>query len=158
MAPVGTAPSTARVPPRLARYVPRGSASARVGTNTRPMNPGAPVTDEWPGGWVAHHYTRYLGDLAGGQAVRGLLERTYGVTGNGARFYDVAALGPVPRFRTHYRALLDAVTTGDAEWARAAMTTHVLDGRDLLLAHLDTVGLWSPEETAPRDPEETPCP
>jgi DNA-binding GntR family transcriptional regulator len=57
-----------------------------------------------------------------------------------------------------HRALLDAVTTGDAERARAAMTTHVLDGRDLLLAHLDTVGLWSPAQTAPRDPEETPCP
>ncbi len=74
----------------------------------------------WPGGWVAHHYTRYLGDLAGGQAVRGLLRRTYGVVGEGARFYDFASLGPVPRFRSHYRGLLDAAPWDEVERARIA--------------------------------------
>ena len=45
------------------------------------------------------------------------------------------------------------------------MSAHVLDGRDLLLAHLDTVGLWSAEDRTPepdppltREPEETPMP
>ncbi|MEJ2889098.1 biliverdin-producing heme oxygenase [Actinomycetospora aeridis] len=75
---------------------------------------------DWPGGWVAHHYTRYLGDLAGGQAVRVLLERTYGVVGDGARFYDFSTLGPVPPFRTRYRALLDAAAWDDVERARIA--------------------------------------
>jgi heme oxygenase (biliverdin-producing, ferredoxin) len=78
------------------------------------------TVEEWPAGWVAHHYTRYLGDLAGGQAVRGLLRRTYGVTGDGARFYDFAALGPVPRFRAQYRGLLDAAAWDDVERARVA--------------------------------------
>jgi heme oxygenase len=78
------------------------------------------TVDAWPGGWVAHHYTRYLGDIAGGQAVRVLLERHYGVTGDGARFYDFAALGPVPPFRTHYRALLDAAAWDEVERARIA--------------------------------------
>lgn len=78
------------------------------------------TVEAWPGGWVAHHYTRYLGDIAGGQAVRVLLERHYGVTGDGARFYDFAALGPVPPFRTHYRALLDAAAWDDVERARIA--------------------------------------
>ena len=78
------------------------------------------TVDDWPGGWVAHHYTRYLGDIAGGQAVRVLLERTYGVTGDGARFYDFAGLGPIPPFRAHYRGLLDAAGWDDVERARIA--------------------------------------
>ncbi|GAA4942851.1 heme oxygenase [Actinomycetospora succinea] len=78
------------------------------------------TVDDWPGGWVAHHYTRYLGDIAGGQVVRVLLERTYGVTGDGARFYDFAALGPVPPFRARYRGLLDAAPWDEVERARIA--------------------------------------
>jgi heme oxygenase (biliverdin-producing, ferredoxin) len=78
------------------------------------------TVEVWPAGWVAHHYTRYLGDLAGGQAVRGLLRRTYGVTGDGSRFYDFSGLGPVPPFRAHYRALLDAADWDDVERARIA--------------------------------------
>lgn len=50
--------------------------------------------------------------------------------------------------RSH-RELVDAVAARDDEAARAAMSAHVHDGRDLLLAHLDTVGLWSPTETRP---------
>lgn len=73
---------------------------------------------DWPGGFVAHHYTRYLGDLAGGQAVRVLLERTYGVQGGGAAFYDFSALGPTPVFRRRYRALLDAAPWDAAEKER----------------------------------------
>lgn len=72
----------------------------------------------WPGGFVAHHYTRYLGDIAGGQAIRALLPRTYGVVGGGTAFYDFTELGPAPRFRDRYRALLDAAPWDDADRAR----------------------------------------
>lgn len=41
-----------------------------------------------------------------------------------------------------HRTLLDALASGDAERARAAMEGHVLDGRDLLVAHLEAVGFW----------------
>jgi heme oxygenase len=73
---------------------------------------------DWPAGFVAHHYTRYLGDVAGGQAVAALLPRRYGVTGGGTAFYDFSDLGPVPRFREHYRALLDAAPWDEDERAR----------------------------------------
>jgi heme oxygenase len=69
---------------------------------------------------VAHHYTRYLGDLAGGQVVGKVLERTYGVTGPGALFYDFSALGSPSRFRARYRALLDAAPWDDIEQRRVA--------------------------------------
>jgi heme oxygenase len=108
------------------------------------------TVDAWPGGWVAHHYTRYLGDLAGGQAVRGLLRRTYGVTGDGARFYDFAALGPVPPFRTRYRALLDAaglVDWDDVERARIAdEACHAFELNIAVLAEL--AGTVPPEHLA----------
>ncbi|WP_240687151.1 heme oxygenase (biliverdin-producing) [Amycolatopsis suaedae] len=68
----------------------------------------------WPGGFVAHHYTRYLGDLAGGQVVRSLLRKTYQVTADGALFYDFDRVGNPHAFRKHYRALLN-----DAPWDTA---------------------------------------
>ncbi|MBB3050351.1 heme oxygenase [Prauserella isguenensis] len=86
------------------------------------------VAYDWAGGFVAHHYTRYLGDLAGGQVVGKLLERTYGVTGPGARFYDFAALGSPSAFRTRYRALLDAAPWDEAEHERImAETQHAFE-------------------------------
>ncbi|GAA4702997.1 biliverdin-producing heme oxygenase [Pseudonocardia yuanmonensis] len=68
--------------------------------------------------FVAHHYIRYLGDLAGGQVVGKMLERTYGLTGPGALFYDFAALGSPSRFRARYRALLDAAPWDEIEQRR----------------------------------------
>ena len=41
-----------------------------------------------------------------------------------------------------HRRLLAALAAGDADTARAAMEGHVLDGRDLLVAHLEAVGFW----------------
>jgi DNA-binding GntR family transcriptional regulator len=52
------------------------------------------------------------------------------------RFYTASAAWRSATRRSHV-ALLDAVASGDAERARDAMSRHVLDGRDLLLAHLD---------------------
>lgn len=43
-----------------------------------------------------------------------------------------------------HRTLLDALASGDADTARVAMEGHVLDGRDLLVAHLEAVGFWDP--------------
>ncbi|GAA4553313.1 biliverdin-producing heme oxygenase [Pseudonocardia xishanensis] len=68
--------------------------------------------------FVAHHYTRYLGDLAGGQIIGTLLARTYGVTGAGALFYDFSALGSPSRFRARYRALLDSAPWDEIEQRR----------------------------------------
>jgi heme oxygenase len=75
----------------------------------------------WPAGYVAHHYTRYLGDLSGGQAIRTAAERAWGfrLRGDGVRFYVFAALGGrAAAFRGEYRALLDALPVDDAERER----------------------------------------
>lgn len=63
----------------------------------------------WPGGFIAHHYTRYLGDLSGGQVIRTLLQRHYGFETNGVGFYLFAEIAKPKLFKDTYRAQLDAV-------------------------------------------------
>lgn len=61
----------------------------------------------WPGGFIAHSYTRYLGDLSGGRAIRTAVERTFALTDAGTDFYRFPAI-PNPReFKDDYRDRLD---------------------------------------------------
>ncbi|WP_033222856.1 heme oxygenase (biliverdin-producing) [Kitasatospora phosalacinea] len=64
----------------------------------------------WPAGYLAHHYTRYLGDLSGGQIIRGAAERTWGFErkGDGVRFYVFEEIDNPAAFKRDYRAKLDA--------------------------------------------------
>jgi heme oxygenase len=61
--------------------------------------------------FVAHHYTRYLGDLSGGQYLGPAIAQAYGLAGEGHRFFVFADMEPAA-FRARYRDLLDR-----AEWA-----------------------------------------
>ncbi|WP_326788136.1 biliverdin-producing heme oxygenase [Streptomyces sp. NBC_00151] len=74
----------------------------------------------WPGGYVAHHYTRYLGDLSGGQIIRGRAERTWGFSrkGDGVRFYVFEDISNPAAFKRSYRELLDGVPADDLEKQR----------------------------------------
>lgn len=71
----------------------------------------AEVAADWPAGYVAHHYTRYLGDLSGGQVIRGTAERNWDLPrrGPGVRFYVFDAIGSPSAFKRAYRRLLDDV-------------------------------------------------
>lgn len=63
-----------------------------------------------PEGFIAHHYTRYMGDVSGGQFIRRIAAKTYGFTdGAGVAFYDFGTLGSLPKFRSGYRERLDAL-------------------------------------------------
>ncbi|AJT67503.1 biliverdin-producing heme oxygenase [Streptomyces chattanoogensis] len=74
----------------------------------------------WPAGYVAHHYTRYLGDLSGGQIIRGTAEKTWGFArkGDGVRFYVFEDIDNPAAFKREYRALLDALPVDDLEKQR----------------------------------------
>jgi heme oxygenase (biliverdin-producing, ferredoxin) len=74
----------------------------------------------WPAGYVAHHYTRYLGDLSGGQIIRDKAERTWGFAGkgDGVRFYVFEQIPNPAAFKRGYRELLDAVNLDDLEKKR----------------------------------------
>ena len=80
----------------------------------------ATVAREWPAGYIAHHYTRYLGDLSGGQIIRDKAERTWGFArkGDGVRFYVFEGISNPAAFKREYRALLDAVAVDDLEKQR----------------------------------------
>ncbi|MFI7124563.1 heme oxygenase (biliverdin-producing) [Nonomuraea sp. NPDC050153] len=73
----------------------------------------------WPSGYIAHHYTRYLGDLSGGQFIRMELQKIYGYSsGGGVDFYIFDGLGSLPRFKNEYRARLDELELDDREQQR----------------------------------------
>jgi heme oxygenase len=78
------------------------------------------VAREWPGGYVAHHYTRYLGDLSGGQVIRSVAEKTWGFAakGDGVRFYVFAEISNPAAFKRDYRSWLDALPAGHEERLR----------------------------------------
>ncbi|MFI7441763.1 biliverdin-producing heme oxygenase [Nonomuraea indica] len=74
---------------------------------------------DWPGGYIAHHYTRYMGDLSGGQFIRMELQKIYGYQkGGGVDFYVFDEVGSLPRFKNEYRARLDALSLDEREQQR----------------------------------------
>ncbi|WP_329164061.1 biliverdin-producing heme oxygenase [Streptomyces sp. NBC_01717] len=74
----------------------------------------------WSAGYVAHHYTRYLGDLSGGQIIRDRAEKTWGFArkGDGVRFYVFEEIANPALFKRGYRELLDAVDADELEKKR----------------------------------------
>ncbi|GGO80075.1 biliverdin-producing heme oxygenase [Wenjunlia tyrosinilytica] len=78
------------------------------------------VAEEWPAGYVAHHYTRYLGDLSGGQIIRSIAERRWGLDhrGDGVRFYVFTSIPNPAEFKREYRALLDGLPVDEVEKQR----------------------------------------
>jgi heme oxygenase len=73
------------------------------------------VAATWSGGFIAHHYTRYLGDLSGGQIIRTLMQRQFGFETNGVGFYLFGDIAKPKEFKKTYRAQLDAVGWDDEE-------------------------------------------
>jgi heme oxygenase len=92
-------------------------------------------------GFVAHHYTRYLGDLSGGQYLGPAIARSYGLNGDGHRFFVFAGVDP-DAVKAHYRRLLDTV-----RWSRSEETMfldEVLEAYRLTTAMLtELLARWS---------------
>jgi heme oxygenase len=63
--------------------------------------------------WAAHHYTRYLGDLSGGQAIARLVSRNYGAEPGQLTFFDFSTLGDLVPYKRAYREGLDALILRD---------------------------------------------
>ena len=96
----------------------------------------------WGGLYVAHHYTRYLGDLSGGQAIGRILRSEFGLedNGEGVAFYAFPMIPRRKQYKDAYRARLDALSL-DGE-ARARIVDEVKQAFGLnqaLLAELDEV-------------------
>ncbi|MDX2013984.1 MAG: biliverdin-producing heme oxygenase [Myxococcaceae bacterium] len=65
---------------------------------------------------VAHAYTRYLGDLSGGQALKKCIQRAFKLEGtHGVAFYEFEAIAELNAFKGQYRTALDALPLSAAE-------------------------------------------
>lgn len=62
---------------------------------------------DWAGGFIAHHYTRYLGDLSGGQHIYKVMQRRFDLGIDGVRFYLFDDIPDPIEFKNEYRAALD---------------------------------------------------
>lgn len=76
------------------------------------------AAEGWAGGFVAHHYTRYLGDLSGGQAISRLMQRQFGFETEGVAFYLFDQIADPKQFKSAYRDHLDAAAWDAAERER----------------------------------------
>lgn len=101
---------------------------------------------DWPAGYVAHHYTRYIGDLSGGQVIRKVAVRGYGLTDNrGVEFYVFDELGSLPAFKDRYRHRLDALQLTEAERRRVVDETRLAYQLNVeVLAALGRAGATAP--------------
>lgn len=71
-----------------------------------------------PGSFVAHHYVRYMGDVSGGQHIRRVLQKTYGLdVTNGAAFYVFPEMD-FGAFKREYRELLNSTEWPAVERSR----------------------------------------
>lgn len=64
---------------------------------------------------LAHHYTRYLGDLSGGQAIASLVTRNLMIPPNFLSFYEFDAIGDKVRYKETYREGLDSLNFSEDE-------------------------------------------
>lgn len=66
------------------------------------------VSQESPELLVAHSYTRYLGDLSGGQILKGIAQRAMNLQeGEGTSFYEFDAIADEKAFKDQYRQALN---------------------------------------------------
>tara|TARA_Y100001970_G_C14100437_1_gene785176 strand:+ start:214 stop:891 length:678 start_codon:yes stop_codon:yes gene_type:complete len=63
---------------------------------------------------IAHHYTRYIGDLSGGQILKGIAKKALNPPeGEGLHFYDFPMINDAKAFKTDYRAVLDGLEVNE---------------------------------------------
>ena len=72
------------------------------------------ISKEDPTLLIAHHYTRYLGDLSGGQVLKKMARKGMQLpdSGEGVHFYDFDLIEDAHKFKNMYRARLDGLNMG----------------------------------------------
>lgn len=86
-----------------------GIASAPMLTSTREYVDRILRTRNDSVRYIAHHYTRYLGDLSGGQIMRVKFAEHYDLQPDELRFFVFEHIPAGPRFKKRYRELLDGL-------------------------------------------------
>jgi len=71
------------------------------------------VAKENPELLIAHHYTRYMGDLSGGQILKGITQKALGLKEDGLAFYEFPEIWDKKGFKESYRRVLDTMIDVD---------------------------------------------
>lgn len=72
------------------------------------------VAENNPALLVSHLYTRYLGDLSGGQILKKIAQKAMNLESNGTAFYEFADIDDEKEFKTMYRAAMDSLPVDQA--------------------------------------------
>ena len=68
------------------------------------------VADDEPELLIGHHYTRYMGDLSGGQILKNIAEKSLNLKNNeGLWFYEFEGIEDKKAFKEQYRATLNTI-------------------------------------------------
>ncbi|NMG58870.1 heme oxygenase (biliverdin-producing) [Geitlerinema sp. P-1104] len=74
------------------------------------------VSNSEPELLVAHCYTRYLGDLSGGQILKNIAQKAMGLNdGEGTAFYEFAEIPDEKAFKAEYRQAMDSLPIDEAQ-------------------------------------------
>lgn len=74
------------------------------------------VSNSEPELLVAHCYTRYLGDLSGGQILKTIAQKAMGLQdGEGTAFYEFDEIPDEKAFKAEYRQAMDSLPIDDAQ-------------------------------------------
>ncbi|MDJ0801180.1 MAG: heme oxygenase (biliverdin-producing) [Calothrix sp. MO_167.B12] len=72
------------------------------------------LSEQEPELLVAHSYTRYLGDLSGGQILKGIAQTAMNLEDGGTAFYEFADISDEKAFKNKYRQTLDELPLDDS--------------------------------------------
>ena len=64
---------------------------------------------------IGHHYTRYLGDLSGGQILKGIAEKALNLNDEGLYFYEFDKIDNAKIYKEKYRSILDTLPLTDSQ-------------------------------------------
>ena len=64
---------------------------------------------------IGHHYTRYLGDLSGGQILKGIAQKALNLKDEGLCFYEFGKIDNAKIYKEKYRSVLDELPLTESQ-------------------------------------------
>ncbi len=80
---------------------------------------------------IAHSYTRYLGDLSGGQILKGIAQRAMNLQGEGTAFYEFQDIADEKEFKNIYRQAMNDLPIDDATAERIVEEANAAFGMNM---------------------------
>jgi heme oxygenase len=92
------------------------------------------VSNNEPELLISHLYTRYLGDLSGGQILKGIAQRAMNLSdGEGTAFYEFKDIADEKQFKANYRQALDSLPIDEATADRIVDEANAAFGMNMKL-------------------------